>query len=110
VPWGIDRIRRQPADSRRGDSDDPVVSLPEAAPRPFIISEKIRGLPSLTGVLAIMTGITGAVIGNGLLRLIHVSMHDLGGFALGVASHGIGTARALPMSEEAGALQASAWA
>jgi len=67
------------------------------------ISEKIGGLPSLTAVLVIMTGITGAVIGSGLLRLIHVSRHDLGGFALGVASHGIGTARALQISEEAGA-------
>jgi putative effector of murein hydrolase len=67
------------------------------------ISEKIGGLPSLTAVLVIMTGITGAVIGSGLLRLIHVSRHDLGGFARGVASHGIGTARALQISEEAGA-------
>lgn len=67
------------------------------------ISEKIGGLPPLTAVIVIMTGITGAVIGGGLLRLVRVSRHDLGGFALGVASHGIGTARAFQLSEEAGA-------
>jgi predicted murein hydrolase (TIGR00659 family) len=67
------------------------------------VSEKIGGLPSLTAVIVIMTGVTGAVIGVGLLRLIRVSRHDFAGFALGVASHGIGAARALQMSEEAAA-------
>ena len=50
-----------------------------------------------------MTGITGAIIGGQILRLAGVSRHDIGGFALGVASHGIGTARAFQISEEAGA-------
>lgn len=67
------------------------------------VSEKIGGLPSLTAVIVIMTGITGAVIGAALLRLVRVSRPDICGFALGVASHGIGTARAFQISEEAGA-------
>ena len=67
------------------------------------LSEKIGGLPALTAVLVIMTGITGAALGPGLLKLARV--HDMRalGLAMGIASHGIGTARALQVSEVAGA-------
>ena len=68
------------------------------------LSEKIGGVPSLTAVLVVMTGITGAIIGPPIVRALRVGAQEIGGFAMGVASHGIGTARALQMSEEAGAL------
>lgn len=67
------------------------------------IAEKIEGLPSLTAVLVILTGIWGAVTGSGLLDGLGVHDPAVRGFAIGVASHGIGTARAFEMDEESGA-------
>ncbi len=89
-----------------GASERTLLSLaPKSATTPVAmgIAEKIGGMPSLTAVLVILTGIIGAVLGTGLLKLIRVRDHKAIGFALGVASHGIATARALQVSEVAGA-------
>lgn len=67
------------------------------------ISEQIGGLQTLTIVLVIMTGITGAVLGPIIARLARVDDPRLVGLTMGIASHGIGTARALQISEVAGA-------
>ena len=67
------------------------------------IAEKLGGLPSLTAALVILTGILGAMIGPGLLRALRVRDPAVTGFAMGVASHGIGTARAFQLSDRAGA-------
>jgi predicted murein hydrolase (TIGR00659 family) len=70
------------------------------------VSEKIGGLPSLTAVLVMATGIIGAVSATGLLNLLRVRDYTVRGFATGVAAHGIGTARAFQVSQEAGAFSA----
>ncbi|KPV52722.1 hypothetical protein SE17_13805 [Kouleothrix aurantiaca] len=67
------------------------------------ISEQLGGLPSLTAVLVILTGIFGSVAGPPLLALLRADDDSVRGFALGIAAHGIGTARALQISEQAGA-------
>jgi predicted murein hydrolase (TIGR00659 family) len=67
------------------------------------VSEKIGGLPSLTAVLVILTGILGAVIASPLLDCLHITDSSAKGFAIGLASHGIGTAQAFQMGEETGA-------
>jgi predicted murein hydrolase (TIGR00659 family) len=67
------------------------------------IAEKIGGLPSLTAVLVVSTGIIGAVLGKYILDALKVRDPAARGFAIGVAAHGIGTARAFQVSEEAGA-------
>lgn len=69
------------------------------------ISEKIEGLPALTAVLVVLTGITGAVLAMPLLKMLGFGAEDapVKGFALGVSAHGMGTARAFQHSEEAGA-------
>lgn len=72
------------------------------------IAEKIGGLPSLTAVLVICTGIIGAVIARYLLNAIRIDDHAVRGFVVGVAAHGIGTARAFQVSEVAGAFSALA--
>lgn len=79
--------------------------LPKSVTTPIAmgISDQIGGLPSLTAVFVILTGIVGAAIGIPLLRGLGVRDPVAKGFALGVASHGIGTARAFEHSEEAGA-------
>jgi predicted murein hydrolase (TIGR00659 family) len=72
------------------------------------IAEKIGGLPSLTAVLVVVTGILGAVMGRSVLNALKVEDQAVRGFATGVAAHGIGTARAFQESEMAGAFSALA--
>ncbi|WP_288253197.1 LrgB family protein, partial [uncultured Hydrogenophaga sp.] len=67
------------------------------------ISEKIGGLPSLTAVLVMATGVLGAVGGRFLFDALRIHEPAVRGFALGTIAHGIGTARAFQESEEAGA-------
>jgi predicted murein hydrolase (TIGR00659 family) len=67
------------------------------------ISEKIGALPSLTAVFVVMTGILGAVMARYVLNFLRITDHSVRGFALGIAAHGIGTARAFQVNEEAGA-------
>ena len=78
---------------------------PKSATTPVAmgISEKVGGLPSLTAALVILTGITGAICGSSLMNLLKLRDPSAQGFALGVASHGIGTARAFQLSEQSGA-------
>jgi len=67
------------------------------------IAEKIGGLPSLTAVLVILTGVIGAVAAPALLDWLRIRDNAVKGLAIGVAAHGIGTARALQISSLAGA-------
>jgi predicted murein hydrolase (TIGR00659 family) len=76
------------------------------APVAMGIAEKIGGLPSLTATLVILTGILGAIIGPAVLRALRVRDAAATGFAIGVASHGIGTARAFQLGERQGAFSA----
>lgn len=89
-----------------GASEKTLLSLaPKSATTPVAmgISEQLGGFPSLTAAAVIITGIIGAVAGTGLLKLFKVKDARAVGMALGVASHGIGTARALEVSGVAGA-------
>jgi predicted murein hydrolase (TIGR00659 family) len=67
------------------------------------VAAKVGGIPSLTAVIVVATGVLGAVIGPTLLRAIGVRSRTALGLALGSASHGIGTARALEEGEVEGA-------
>ena len=67
------------------------------------IAERLGGLPSLTAVLVIATGILGAVLGPYVLDFLRVRDMAARGLAIGTASHGIGTARAMQVDEVAGA-------
>ena len=74
------------------------------------ISEAIGGVPALTAVFVIVTGIVGAVFGPWLLRLIGIRDERAVGIAIGIGSHGIGTARAFQISETVGAFSSVAMA
>ena len=89
-----------------GASRATLISLaPKSVTTPIAmgITEKMGGLPSLTAVLVVSTGIIGAVTAKYVLDFLRVRDHSVRGFAVGVAAHGIGTARAFQVSEEAGA-------
>lgn len=80
------------------------------APVAMGISEQIGGLPSLTAVLVVVTGILGAVLGTKLLDLMRITDDSIKGIAMGLTAHGIGTARAFQVSPEMGAFSGLAMA
>jgi len=66
------------------------------------ISASLGGNPSLTAVLVLLTGITGALIVTPFMNLMRIRDYAARGFAVGLTSHGIGTARAYEVDETAG--------
>ena len=92
-----------------GASPETVFSLgPKSVTTPIAmgVAEQIGGIPSLTAVLVILTGILGAMGFPAFFRLIGVRSHATQGFAVGLTAHGLGTARAFLVSEEMGAFSA----
>lgn len=84
---------------------DILVSLaPKSVTTPIAmgISEQLGGIPTLTAVLVITTGITGAVMVTPLMNALKIQDYAARGFAVGIASHGIGTARAFQINPLAG--------
>ena len=67
------------------------------------ISEKLGGLPSLTAVCVVLTGIVGSALARSVLDALRIRDAAVRGFALGVSAHGQGVARAFLVSEEMGA-------
>jgi predicted murein hydrolase (TIGR00659 family) len=72
------------------------------APVAMGVSQSIGGSPTLTAVLVILTGIIGAITVTPLLNALRVKDWRARGFAVGVAAHGLGTARAFQVNETAG--------
>ena len=80
------------------------------APVAMELAKSMGGIPSLAAVLVILTGILGAVIVTPLMNALGITNYPARGFAVGVASHGIGTARALQVSDIGGAFAGIAMA
>ena len=80
------------------------------APVAMGVSEKIGGLPALTAVLVVSTGIIGAVLGTKIFALLNIKDDSVKGISMGVAAHGIGTARAFQVSSQMGAFSGLAMA
>lgn len=72
------------------------------APIAMGVAERIHASPTLTAVFAVTTGILGAVLARFVLNAVGSRAWWQRGFALGVASHGIGTSRAFSVHPEAG--------
>jgi putative effector of murein hydrolase len=72
------------------------------APIAMGVSREIGGLPELTAVVVIATGVAGAVLVTPLMDALGIRDWRARGFAAGLAAHGIGTARALQVNPVAG--------
>ncbi len=83
-----------------------LVSLsPKSVTTPIAmgVSEALGGVPALTAVFVILTGVTGAVTAAAIFRILRIRDQRAMGFGLGLAAHGLGTARAFQFGETAGA-------
>ena len=84
-----------------------IASLaPKSATMPIAIplSELSGGLPAVTAVVVFLTGIIGSLIGPWLLDKCGITHPIARGLALGSASHGIGTSRAIELGALEGAV------
>jgi len=66
------------------------------------VTETLGGAPPLTAALVIITGVIGAIIVTPLMNALRVTDWAARGFSAGLASHGIGTARAFAVHPVAG--------
>ena len=94
-----------------GASQPSLMSLaPKSVTMPIAmaVAEPLGGLPALAAAMVMLTGVLGAIGAPYLYRWLRIGDHAIRGFAIGLASHGIGTARAFQVSEQAGAFAALA--
>ncbi len=89
-----------------GAPQEIVASLaPKSVTSPIAmgLSEKLGGAPFLTAALVIATGVFGAIILTPLMRALRITDPAAVGMAAGLASHGVGAARAFQIDSTAGA-------
>ncbi|MCE4047382.1 MULTISPECIES: LrgB family protein [Bacillaceae] len=76
--------------------------LPRSITTPIAIevSQEIGGLPTLTTVFVIITGIIGGIIGPYAIKLLSLKSPIAKGLALGMGAHGVGTTKAMEFGEQ----------
>lgn len=80
--------------------------LPKSVTTPIAIdiTAFAGGIPSITILGVMIAGATGAIIGPKVLKVFGIKNEVAQGVAMGTASHGFGTARALEEGEVQGAM------
>lgn len=80
--------------------------LPRSISTPFAmeVSGEIGGIPDLTAVFVVLTGLFGAAVGDVVLALLPLRSKIAKGASFGVGAHGAGTARAHQLGREEGAI------
>lgn len=68
------------------------------------LSEEIGGMPAITVMVVIMTGVFGNMIAQMLFKLFHIEEPVAQGLACGTGAHAIGTAKAMELGEIQGAM------
>ncbi|WP_422410435.1 MULTISPECIES: LrgB family protein [unclassified Endozoicomonas] len=77
-------------------------------PIAVMIVDSLNGVPSLTAIAVILTGLMGAIFGLPLLSLLKITDPKARGIAMGTACHALGTARMVQSSLKEGAYSALA--
>ncbi|MGG4497645.1 CidB/LrgB family autolysis modulator [Brevibacillus reuszeri] len=78
--------------------------LPRSITTPIAmnVSEMIGGVPSITAVLVLLTGLLGSVIGPYIISYLRISDDIARGVLLGTSAHGAGTSKAFELSPISG--------
>ena len=63
------------------------------------VTGEIGGIQGITVIGVMIAGISGAVVGPGILKLFHITEPIAQGLALGSASHAVGTSKAFELGE-----------
>ena len=80
--------------------------MPRSITTPIAInvSQVIGGVPNITAVFVILTGLFGTIIGPTVLRIFHIDNEVARGVLLGTSAHGMGTSKAFEMSALSGTI------
>ena len=80
--------------------------LPKSVTSPIAVSvtQAHGGIPSITVVAVILTGILGSILAPVLIRLFRVKDPVTAGLSIGACSHAVGTSKALELGETEGAM------
>ena len=70
----------------------------------IVLSEQSGGIPALTTIAIMITGILGSLTGTTLCKLLKLDHPIAQGVALGTASHVVGTTKATEMGALQGAV------
>lgn len=68
------------------------------------VTEELGGVPTITVAVIIVTGILGAIVSDGLYKLLRITEPIAKGIGLGTSAHAMGTTKALEMGEIEGAM------
>ncbi len=89
-----------------GASNEIALSLASKSvttPIAMEITRTFDGIPALTAVVVVFTGIFGAIFGFQTMKLFRVNNPISQGFSMGMAAHAMGTSRALEIGAHYGA-------
>lgn len=101
--YGLGKLFKMP--------DDLLISLfPKSITTPMALSlsEILGGTPSLTVIMVIVTGISGAFMALLVMKLFKRVGPIATGVGIGTAAHAVGTSKALEIGEKEGALSSAA--
>lgn len=68
------------------------------------VASGLGGIPSITVIAVIITGITGAIIAPMVCKLLKIDHEVAMGVSMGTAAHAVGTTKALEIGETHGAM------
>ena len=80
--------------------------LPRSLTMPFAmaVSNEIGGIPNLTALFVVATGVVGAIVGDAMVSWLPVRSSLARGAFLGMSAHGAGTAKAYQIGREEGSV------
>ena len=88
-----------------GASRETIISLaPKSVTTPIAmeVCQAMGGIPSLTAAIVVTVGLFGAVFGFKVLEVWHIKNPYSQGLSIGIASHAVGTSRAMEKGETYG--------
>ncbi|MOA48768.1 Holin-like protein CidB [compost metagenome] len=68
------------------------------------VSEVIGGVPTITAVFVIITGLMGAMLGPIVMKMFHIDNEVARGVLFGTSAHGTGTSKAFELSSLTGTI------
>ena len=84
--------------------------MPKSITTPIgiVLSEQLGGVPAITVLTILVTGVCGAVIADVVFKVFKIKHPIAKGIALGTSAHAIGTTKALSLGDAEGAMSSLA--
>jgi putative effector of murein hydrolase len=95
--WALATLLHMPAVLERS-------MLPRSVSTPFaiLVSAKFGGMPDITAMLVVLTGVIGMLVCEPLYRMARIKSPHARGSGLGSSAHGAGTAKAHELGQQEG--------